>query len=130
MRLRVFSGARSPPDRFGRVGVLPVLAQQPSYGHQHRENETLYHRRDLHHVELAPVPPRQERRIERVWPAPPALPLRLVDRREEVLDVIGRLDVARAKEILLPGVPEPVRLPASKTTVSPGPANRGGSPAR
>jgi hypothetical protein len=43
----------------------------------------------------------------------PVLPLRLVDRREEVLHVVGGLDVAGAAEVLLTGIPEPVRSPAS-----------------
>src|SRR3712207_8774397 len=60
-----------PPDRLGRIGSLPVLAQYPSHKHQHREDETLHHHQNLRHVELAPVPPRQERRVERVRPVPP-----------------------------------------------------------
>ena len=91
-----FSDACSPPDRFGRVGVLPELAQHLPYHHQHREDETLYHRRDLRYVELTLVPPRQERGLERVRPAPPILPLRLEDRREKILYVVGRLNEARA----------------------------------
>jgi hypothetical protein len=122
---------RSPPHRFGGVGVLLVLAQRPPYHHQHQEDETLYHRRDLRHVELVPVPPRQERGLERVRPASPVLPLRLEDRSEKILYVVGRLNVARAQEILFPSVPEPVRLARLEVDrLSPGPANRGGSPAR
>ncbi len=105
-----FSDAGSPPDRFGCVSVLPVLAQQSPYRHQHREDETLYHRRDLRHVELALVPPCQERGLKQVRPAPPALPLRFEDRREKVFYVVGRLDVACAPEVLSPSVPELVRL--------------------
>ena len=126
-----FSGACSSPHRFGGVGVLLVLAQHPPHHHQDRKDETLHHRRDLRHVELVPVPPRQERGLERVRPAPPVLPLRLEDRRKKILYVVGRLNVARAEEILFPSVPEPVRLARLEVDrLSPGPANRGGSPAR
>jgi hypothetical protein len=128
-----FSGAahRLTASPVRGVGVLLVLAQRLPYHHQHQEDETLYHRRDLRHVELVPVPPRQERGLERVRPASPVLPLRLEDRREKILYVVGRLNVARAQEILFPSVPEPVRLARLEVDrLSPGPANRGGSPAR
>jgi hypothetical protein len=121
-----FSDACSPPDRFGRVGVLHVLAQHLlPYYHQHREDETLYHRRELRHVELALVPPRQERGLKRVRPAPPVLPLRLEDRREKILYVVGRLNVSRAKRSTSPAFKNLCGSPGSKTIVSPGPANLG-----
>src|SRR4028119_2451496 len=104
-----FSGTRSPPDRFGGVGVLIVLAQRPPHPPQDRNDETLAHRRDLRHVELVPVPPRQKRGLEGVRPASPVLPLRLEDRREKILYVVGRLNVARAEENLFPSVHELVR---------------------
>src|SRR4028119_380021 len=71
-----FSGTRSPPDRFGGVGLLLVLAQRPPHHHQDRKDETLHHRRDLRHVELVPVPPRQKRGPEGGGPAAPVLPAR------------------------------------------------------
>ena len=55
------------------------------------------------------VPPHEKRRVEETRPA--SIPFRrCVELGEEVLHVIGRLDVPGAQEIVLPRVPELVRL--------------------
>jgi hypothetical protein len=46
--LRGFSDNRSPPYRFGRIGVLFVAAKQLADRHQDGEHEPLHGRGDLH----------------------------------------------------------------------------------